>query len=238
MDSDDPFPTDDGGNFWDRERTPEQRKAFDEFCRQDGLEKRYRYPTRSLDLRDLPNAVTDADMAQIALFPEIREINLTHAAITDQGMAELLAHTGLDELHLSHTAIGDPGMRFVGRLRKLQLLGLDWTQVTDEGVKPLAGMPDLFYLDVSGTAVTDAVLDVLCEFPMLHELEMVRTGITDVGLRRLADEVPQLTRVRVGAPHLSLEALNYLVQAKDEVEWLGDDRYVWDHRLTAYVRNQ
>ena len=81
--------------------------------------------------------VSDAELALLKGFTQLRELALGGSNVSDAGLAHLKGLTQLRELGLSRTRVSDAGLAQLKGLTNLQLLGLARTTVTDKGVAEL-----------------------------------------------------------------------------------------------------
>lgn len=160
---------------------------------------------QELDLTELE--VRDADLAKLAVLPNLLSLKLTRTAVTDVGMVHLAGCASLESLTLAGTSVGDAGLAALGPLRKLAFLDLFGTPVTDEGLRHLADLP-LRDLGLWGTKVTDAGLAHLRSSSTLEEIHLVNTAVGDAGLSHLQGlsnlRVLDLRNTRVTDAGLSL----------------------------------
>jgi serine/threonine protein kinase len=130
--------------------------------------------------------VTDADLKNLAVFRQLRRLDLTDARnVTDAALKGLTPLGQLRELTVGRTAVSDAGLKDVAALKQLRGLGLEETQVTDAGVRHIAGLTQLVYLNLGGTKVTDAGLKELAPLTELRVLCLYETGVTDAGMKNL-----------------------------------------------------
>jgi len=109
-----------------------------------------------------PHGLTDAEMAEIAKLPVLREMEIVADRFTDAGLASL------------------------GNMRTLQVLHLEGTpMMTDEGLRSLAKSTSLRHLRLSGP-FTDKSLAYLAAMPSLKVLWLEAPKVTEEGLRLLA----------------------------------------------------
>ena len=66
--------------------------------------------------------VTDADIALLAAFTEVRSLELSNTRVTDAGMASLKSLVNLEELNLINNRISDAGLSGVADLVNLRRL--------------------------------------------------------------------------------------------------------------------
>jgi hypothetical protein len=152
-------------------------------------------------LRDLPNlrhlnldhaAVTDKGMKEIARVPSIVILSLTDTRLTDAGLAELKTLTGLEDLRLDSVGITDAGLAHLQAFPRLRKLSLYQTPVNDAGLTNLRALYFLEWLSLDKTAVTDDGLRHLSELTNLRYLTVWETRVTDAGIAGLKQKLPGL----------------------------------------------
>jgi len=143
---------------------------------------------------DLRNSwVTDGDLAQLAVLPNLAYLDLSQTRITDHGMAQLKNAPGIVELNLYFAEqITDEGMAAVKNWKRLKKVNLRGTKITDMSLEHLAGIETLESIDVGFAQVTDVGLDRLTTLPNLKELTVGGNKLTDMGLLALR-QMPGLT---------------------------------------------
>lgn len=108
-----------------------------------------------VNLSLLGEKVTDAELKLLAgLEPTLVWLNLSRTGITDAGLATVAAFPDIRRLNLSNTAITDAGLASIARLAHVEYLNLYGTAVTDAGLKHLAGMKSLQKLYLWRTQAT------------------------------------------------------------------------------------
>jgi hypothetical protein len=120
------------------------------------------------------------------------EIALGGTAVSDADLARLACFPELETLALFDSGIGDAGVSNLKPLANLRTLYLGRTKVTDAGLGALAGMTRLKTLGLSDTRVTDAGLLRLTHLDRLASLNLRRTATTEAGLRKLKESLPRL----------------------------------------------
>ena len=89
-------------------------------------------------------AIGDAELAEVARFPNLIRLHLEGTRVTDAGMAHLRTMRNLEYLNLHGTAVGDSGLAQLGGLKNLRSLFLWQSAVTPSGVDRLhAQLPKL-----------------------------------------------------------------------------------------------
>ena len=170
--------------------------------------------------------ITDAGLAQIAAFTELRCLYLGRWADDPAGSGE---HSGPMSLFAPlepQYLLSDParfsneGLAQLTGLRKLQLLDLNGTRVTDAGLAHVAGLTELRALDLHGTDITDAGLRHLRLLINLERLDLRATDTTDAGLDELHGLV-RLNAVALSYRQLSGDGLDRLRRARPRL------RIVW-----------
>ena len=153
--------------------------------------------------------VTDAELAQLQLFTQLRTLDLSDTQITNNGLPHLKELRTLEVLKLNATKLTDSGLMHLTEMPNLHTLELGGTQVSDAGLKLLADLPRLRFFSVgfthahgewltyfssrvalealvfSGPQVTDESLRDIAGFSGLRWLDLSQTRITDEGLSQL-----------------------------------------------------
>lgn len=135
--------------------------------------------------------VCDGDLAGLAAFPSLRELDLASTQLTDAGLAQLAAPAVAAAL---------------GSLQRLDLSG--GTQLTAAGLGHLAALPRLAELKLSNTNLDDAGLAALAPLALqrLHLIHAHR--LTDSGWRALdVSALEELAMFGVSAPDALLRRL-------------------------------
>jgi Leucine-rich repeat (LRR) protein len=86
---------------------------------------------------------------------EVEKIDLTKTTVTDADLENLSVLPELQALSLHGTKISNEGMTHLTALKNLKDLDLSNTNITDEGLKILAGIPSLEKLHLHATAVSN-----------------------------------------------------------------------------------
>lgn len=124
------------------------------------LVPRSQVPTDGLVLRtaSAPGRCDDAVLTALApIAPLIVEAELARTRVTDAGLAALAGWENLRTVDLTRTAVTSAGLAPLARLRTLETLNLTDTAVDDAGVAPLRTLPSLRRLWLHGTKVTPPV---------------------------------------------------------------------------------
>ncbi|MBK9384344.1 MAG: c-type cytochrome [Planctomycetes bacterium] len=89
-------------------------------------------------------AIGDEQLKALAgLEPVLVWLNLARTAVSDAGLASLASFAELRRLNLSRTGIGDAGLAALASLAKLEVLNLYGTKITDAAAETLAKLPGL-----------------------------------------------------------------------------------------------
>ncbi len=117
------------------------------------------------------NPVPDADLAILAEFPHLLDLDLCD------------------------TGIGDEGLKYVAKLTDLRRLDLRRTHVTDAGLARLAGLKGLEFLNLDGTSVKGWGVDRLRRtVPGVNAGPMFESGMA--ARRKLEEDVDELIKSR------------------------------------------
>jgi hypothetical protein len=93
-----------------------------------------------LNLAD--GAIGDAEMADVARFPNLVRLHLERTRVTDMGIAHVRTLQNLEYLNLHGTKVGDGGLVHLAGLKNLRALYLWQSAATPAGVERLrAGLP-------------------------------------------------------------------------------------------------
>jgi hypothetical protein len=104
----------------------------------------------------------DAELARLAaVAPFIVDAELAGTRVTDAGLAQLKSFTQLRRLHLERTAVEGRTLAELSELPKLMYLNLCATQVSDEALPSLASLASLRQLYLFGSRVTPAGAEAL-----------------------------------------------------------------------------
>jgi hypothetical protein len=79
-------------------------------------------------------AVTDATLDRLKVFPHLKTLYLNDSRVTDDGLRQVKEFTQLEALDIGNTGITDAGLEHVKGLNTLHTLFLQNTKVTDAGV--------------------------------------------------------------------------------------------------------
>ena len=102
--------------------------------------------------------MTDKDLEALkGLEPPLVWLNLAGTQVTDAGLAGLTEFKQLRRLHLERTGIGDPGLAHLVHLSQLEYLNLYDTQVSIAGLGDLVGLEKLRSLYIGQTPATKVV---------------------------------------------------------------------------------
>ncbi len=135
---------------------------------------------------DLANTlVTDAELAHLSQFRELRRLSLDETAITDAGLAYLSGLRELRFLNLNRTAMTDAGLVHLEKLSNLIELHLANTAVADGGLAQVGDLTNLEILNLNGTAVTGSGFAQLSKLNKLRKLYLF-------GIAAKANEIKEL----------------------------------------------
>ncbi len=138
---------------------------------------------------------------------------------TDAVLARIRRFTELRFLDLSYSRITDAGLENLAQLRKIELLRLTGTPVTDIGLKNLAPMAELTSLELRGTGLTDRGTQRLPWTKKLKTLDLGCTKITEASLRHFCASTgsyhfvstPSPSRMRVWSSSITYGRLRSLI---------------------------
>jgi hypothetical protein len=102
--------------------------------------------------------LTDKDLNSVAGLSELKHLRLflDNTKVTDAGLAALKEFADLRTLSLCNTGITDQGLQSLAECARLERLSLRYCPVTDKGLECLASLSCLRTLDVQETHVSAA----------------------------------------------------------------------------------
>ena len=201
---------------------------------------------RTVTFVDFLKDPTDADLAILRDLPNLKQLNLNHAAnITPARLAPLASLTKLEVLYLMNTPVGDAGLAHARNLHGLKEIWIENTGITDASMPWIASNPELTHLGVAGTRITDKYAPLLARLQNLEVLALRDTQITSRGLAEIA-KLPRLKHLYLmrtavddeGLQRLAkIESLNTLDVQLTRVTAAGRERFQRarpDCRLEGY----
>jgi internalin A len=130
--------------------------------------------------------ITDSEVADLALLPDLERLDLSLTRITDHALQQLRNAPSITDLDLYFAElVGDGGLSTIKGWKHLKRLNARGTKVTDMAVQYLASVPSLESVDIGFAQLTDVGLDPLTSLPRLKELSIGGNKITDAGLQSL-----------------------------------------------------
>ncbi|MDA0835430.1 MAG: hypothetical protein O2955_10895 [Planctomycetota bacterium] len=138
-----------------------------------------------LDYESSRPDVGDDTVRHLAVFSQLRRIDLINSQITDGGLLHLKGLKHLESLNLEGTQFGDEGLRHVAAMTQLKVLKLQRTKITDAGLKSLESLRHLEILDLDATSVTSNEIRSLASLKKLRGLDLSFTHVSDDGLVHL-----------------------------------------------------
>jgi len=110
-----------------------------------------------------------------------------HSDATDAQVAALKKYPELKTIHLLSDRITDDGMEPLKSFPKLEVLRLNSSKITDKGLEHVAAIPNLRELVLFRTPVTAEGLALLKKIPGLRKLCLCRIPITSEGVAQLKE---------------------------------------------------
>ncbi len=145
--------------------------------------------------------VTDQDIVQAPLSPQLRNLCLGKTSITDRALAKLQPLKKLEWVDLAFTPITDQGISQLQGATKLKQLFLEQTRISDQALQAIGRFGELEELDLSSCEISDDGLKQLTALKKLRKLHLTNCPITDEGLRHLQElkrlDTLELTGTRV-----------------------------------------
>jgi Leucine-rich repeat (LRR) protein len=116
---------------------------------------------------------------------QLRSIDLSQSAASDSDLAHVAAFVEIVELDLSDSNVTNASSNYLGRLRNLEHLDLSRTQINDDVIAGIAHN-NLTSLDISHTSVTDVGIESIANWKSLTSLSAQAIPASDGGLMRLS----------------------------------------------------
>lgn len=164
-----------------------------------------------LDLSKL--SLADPCLEHLAIFKELKALNLSSTAVTGEGFAHLES-LPLAQVNLSNCKmLSDQGLSHVGKLKRLRRLDLSrCTAITARGLPALEQLPKLktFYLEGCTTLQEDA-LEPLAALPQLKNLDLSQTLITGLGFLHFRNNHVLQELALEGCPRLNDDGVAHLL---------------------------
>lgn len=124
---------------------------------------------------------SDDDAKRLAIFVELRDLQLNRAAIGEFTCRAISRLVNLEELNLANSQFDS--IDFCRDMRKLTSLDLSHTQV--DNLQVLLQHPQLLRLNLSSTQIGEPELKVISQLPHLSSLEIAYARLGDQDLRHL-----------------------------------------------------
>jgi internalin A len=160
-------------------------------------------------------SISEADLADLAGFTELRALNLSSSPVTDDGLKGLGGLNQLEALDLSNSPVTGAGLAHLAKLDGLRVLHLGWTRVSDSDIGPLSQLGELRILNLtSASRLTDTGLAPLESLRQLRVLDLSHTKVTDAGMKHLAP-LTELRGLNVRNTQISDDGLPAFAEMKD-----------------------
>lgn len=175
------------------------------------------------------NVAKDFGDAGLDLLAPIAEslvsVDLARTQVTDAGLAKVAAFKNLKELRLDNTGITDAGLDHLKGLSNLEYLNVYGSKITDAGLQKLAGLANLKALYVWQTGVTKAgVAQLRGKLPKAHinngwsaEDDAKPVAVAPVVAEKKPEPAPQKPAASAAAGSIDPKAAATLVIYKDVV---------------------
>ena len=146
--------------------------------------------------------VADKDLALLATFADLRELDLSGARVTNAGLARLKGLIRLENLNLSRTLVTDEGLAHLRPLGNLRVLDLrkprdgaytEATRFTDKALPYLKAMPKLVSLKMDWNMLSDDGMMAIAGMKNLREAQI---GIQSKATSRAREMVRRASAAR------------------------------------------
>jgi len=167
---------------------------------------------------ETPERPDDSSLADIGLFREIRELNITgHNRITGAGLRHIAGHDRLVNLYLLNGDLRDEELRFLSSVKSVVRLDLTNQPVSDAGLRRLSDLPNIELLRLSGTRVTCSFLSEARYRNVLKTIEVADTLLDEQGCASILS-LPALRYVDVSGCSIDHDTIAQLRMRGVEVE--------------------
>ncbi|NNE94325.1 MAG: hypothetical protein HKN23_21970 [Verrucomicrobiales bacterium] len=128
-------------------------------------------------------SISDHEIAQLANFPFLRDVQLRVTTFDDRQLAILSAATQIEKLDLSNSGISDFGVVELSGLSNLKELNLTRTDITDDAIAALMKLPNLQVAHVRLTDVSsDGIATLVGRHRSLKQVVIDHSQILDGGI--------------------------------------------------------
>lgn len=158
--------------------------------------------------------VTDNDLAQLLLFPEIYSVNVACPLVGDAGLAHLAKLPNLISLAVNWTQVTDTGLLPLLKRKNLQVLHVGRTRLSAESLKTIGRLTELTELELESLPVTDASLAELEKLANLRDLKLVECRQLTDACGSTLGRLPKLASLKIDNTLLSDEAIRGLSESK------------------------
>ncbi len=157
--------------------------------------------------------LTDAGLASLTHFENLRDISLTNTAITDAGIIHLERLRELRRLDLLHTGVTPNGLAFLAKRKDFRLLHLHQPDEKDfeETTRDLgAKLPKLPGIELEGKGAGAATLHALLVFKELRVLHWAGSELSDADFAEL-QAIPTLEEIVCTGAELTDAAIDTIL---------------------------
>jgi Leucine-rich repeat (LRR) protein len=159
--------------------------------------------------------ISDAGLAQLKHFPELRDLTIFVWAsagdkITPEGLANLAHLKKLEKLFVHQCPALTKGMAAFAELKELRDLNVQSCYLTPEGLAYLAALPNLRQARLDNPS--DAALEKLQGSKSLEDLTLFYTGVGDEGCKHLA-KLTTLKNLNLSNTNVGDEGCKHLAAA-------------------------
>ena len=139
-------------------------------------------PANKLRVVKLPVAMSDDGLAAVAMFSNLRQLDISGSPVTDKGIQALKPLRNLEWLQAGSTKITGEGLENLTGLVKLELAK---SAIRSENLKSMTGLKRLQRLVLAGTPLAGDCLRPLSNMERLEDLDVSCTKISNESLQHL-----------------------------------------------------
>jgi hypothetical protein len=153
---------------------------------------------------------TDAHLARVARWQDLRTLFVYHSKLTNDGLKPLKDLKKLSDLHLSNNeGLSEASLVHVAGIGSLTGLFLDHMKLSEAGAKSLGANTKLTYLQINECLLNDAALAHLASLANLEDLDLAGNEIAGPGLSKLSG-MKKLKRLALTRNRITDEGLKGL----------------------------
>ncbi|REK23912.1 MAG: hypothetical protein DWQ42_14165 [Planctomycetota bacterium] len=175
----------------------------------------------------IAGAASDADVAKLGGFQELRSVSLAGDGLTLQSVRSIAKIDGVTALGLSLESLDSSWLEAVSDCHQLTSIGISSrseNSFDDMGLAQLSKLRKLVRLSLLGRGISVAAMEQIGELKSLENLELIVGNVPDASLRPIGN-LPRLESLLVSSTQLTgagLRNLETATQLRDLTIWFAD----------------